>query len=247
MNTFLIVGAVVVLLIVAFVVWQRRAVRRQAEALEKIARGVRELRVRSRLVPTMNRVSEHGGEIPAEFASITQELQGEGFRVLGDVEEIDLDGSVAGRLRWFTSADNTVWGWFGVAHVVHPVMLLLSEDAGRGFAATIRSPHAPSTVVPPTVREFRLRWEEGLEAALAGQRAAVAAMSAPVRVADLEGALGGLRRLKEHVTAWRAQQDPETLLEADVRNIVGDQFENLGPTVITLVQVLETIDLATRS
>src|SRR5687768_15111907 len=104
MSTLVIVVAVVVLLVVAFVVWQRRAVKRQADAIEKVGRGVRELRVRARLMPTMNRVSEYAGEIPPEFASITEELQGEGFRMIGDVEEMDLDGQLAGRLRWFTSA-----------------------------------------------------------------------------------------------------------------------------------------------
>ena len=239
-TLFIAVAAVVVLLIVAFVVWHRRVTAQRAAALESVARGIRELRLRaSRPVP-MHAVSEHAGRIPAEFPAITEDLRNEGFRILGDVEEHDFDGRLAGRLRWFTSADTRIYGWFGIAHG-SPVMLLLSEDAGGGFVATIRSPHSPGPVVPSTVRELRIRWEEGLGEAIAGHRAALQTMSAPMGVADLDGALASLRRLKEHVGAWRARQDPETLLEADVRNIVGDQFDDLGPTLVALVQLLETI------
>ncbi|HEX6589596.1 MAG TPA: hypothetical protein VF039_11270 [Longimicrobiales bacterium] len=242
MNTLFVVAAVVVLLIVAFIAWQRRVVRRQAEGLEQVARGIRDLRTRSKVVPTMNRVATEGSGVPAQFAPIQAELEREGLRMLGDVEELNLDGSVAGRLRWFASNDGTIWGWFGLANGVVPVMLMLSEDAGRGFTATIRSPHAPSTVSPETVRELRLRWEEGLDAALDGQRAAVTAMAAPVRVTDLDGAIASLHRLKEHTNAWRTQQDPDALLEADVRNIVGDRYDELGEPVMALVAMLEMFD-----
>ena len=242
MNSLLVVLLVVVLLIVVFVVWQRRAVRRQAEGLEKVARGIRDLRMRARVVPTMNRVATEGESVPPQFATIAAELEREGFRMLGDVEELNPDGSVAGRLRWFASADGTIWGWFGLANGVVPVMLMLSEDAGRGFTATIRSPHAPSTVSPETVRELRLRWEDGLDLALDGQRASVAAMAAPIRVTDLEGAIASLHRLKEHTNQWRTQQDPDALLEADVRNIVGDRYDELGEPVMALVAMLEAFD-----
>ena len=242
MRGVLSIAVVVVLLIVAFVAWQRRAVRRQAEGLEKVARGIRELRMRARLVPTMNPVSAAGADVPAQFASIQAELEREGFRMLGDVEELDLDGTVAGRLRWFASSDGAIWGWFGLANGVVPVMLMLSEDAGRGFVVTLRSPHAPSTVGPESIRELRLRWEEGLDVALDGQRAALATLAAPVRVTDLDGAIASLHRLKEHASAWRAQQDPDGLLEADVRNIVGDRYDELGEPVMALVAMLEMLD-----
>jgi hypothetical protein len=233
--------AIIVVLIALFLVWRRRALARRMAAIESVARGIRELRMRASRQPPMNPVSEQSGTIPSEFAPITDELKQEGFRMLGDVEELDYDGGMVGRLRWFTSSDNQIYGWFGIAQG-HPVMLLLSEDAGRGFAATVRSPHAPSTVVPDTVREFRIRWESGLGEALTGHRAGLHAMAAPVRVTDLAAALASLNRLKEHVAAWRARQDPDTLLQADVRNIVGTQFEDLQPMVLAFVEVLETID-----
>ena len=232
------VALVVVASVAAFALWIRQGMRQLRETASSVAAGVRQLRAMHAEPLRMTPFPGEPSTLPPEFPAITREIALVGLRTLGDVEERSTAGDVAGLLRWFASESGEVFGWFGVTEE-GPAMLLISEGEGSGFVATLSSPHAPSTVVPGTVKESRLRWEAGLEAALTEHRSNCPTTIDLVRVETLEAGLSSLRRLKAHVADWRSKQDPEGLLEADVRSILGDDFDNLGDEVIDIVQLLE--------
>jgi hypothetical protein len=106
----------------------------------------------------------------------------------------------------------------------------------------VRAPDAPSVAVPENVRQIQVRWEEGLDAALRKHGSGLAELRDPVRVADLSSARASFGRLYTHVGAWRSTQEPERLLEADVRKIAGPRFDDLGPTLIAIVRALDDVE-----
>jgi hypothetical protein len=221
----------------------RRQVRRQEEAIQSVADNIRLLRRMAGNVPRMEPVGS-ATQVPEGLAPITRELEAAGFRKLGDVVEYLPSGQAAGVTRWVVSADGRTHGWAGVTPQGPSATLLLTEDPATGFVATLRGPDAPGVAVPPNVTQLNVPWEEGLDAALRKHGAAVADLQNPLRVADLSSAQASFGRLYAQVRAWRSIQDPERLLEADVRKIVRDRFDELGPTLITIVQALDDMESA---
>jgi hypothetical protein len=234
-----VVGGVVVLvvLVLAAVVWLRRGARDFGASLEGIVRGIVLLRRMAGVTPEYVPLPAGAPEVP-DLARAEPDLERAGLHPVGDFHEIGPAGTPAGALRWFVSRDGTVFGWMGLGPT-GPAMLLISEIPEVGFVTTLRAPHAPSTATPPTVVHERLEWDEGLDAALARHKDGVARTGEPLAVEGLDGALEGMDALKAHVAEWRAAQDPEDLLEADVRRILGDRFEDLGEAVVTLVRIAE--------
>jgi hypothetical protein len=218
--------------------------RKRAEALQTVARDIRKLRHLATVAPRMAPVQEAGEPVPEGIEPIMRDLEAARFRRLGDVVESLEDGTKVGVLRWFTAHDGVVFGWTGLVQGVTPVMLLLSEDSGAGFVATMRTFGAPLVAGPPAVREQQLTWEEGLGPALHAHREALTTFAAPVAVGDLPSALASLARLYAMKKTWRSDQDPEALLEADVRKIAGARFDEFGPLLIVMIKALDDVDAA---
>lgn len=240
MSTVLVWVAIVLCAIALTVVlWLRRGLRAYRASLEGIVQGVLQLRRMAAASPRLVALPEESPDVPP-LERAEPRLEAAGLYPVGDYHELGEDGRPAGAVRWFVSDDGTVLGWLGLS-AAGPVMLLLSEIPGRGFVTTLRAPPAPSTAVPPSVVQERLEWDEGLDAALERHAAAVARMGAALPVEGLEEALGCMDALKAHVAAWRAAQDHAGLLEADVRKILGDSYENMGETVIGLVRLAEEL------
>jgi hypothetical protein len=221
----------------------RQHVRRQAAALQSVAENIRLLRRMAGHVPRMEPVTA-STPVPEGLGPITRELEAAGFRRLGDLVEYLPDGAVAGVTRWVVSADGLIHGWAGVTPQGPAATLLVTEDPATGFVTTLRGPDAPGVAVPPNVIQQRVPWEAGLDAALERHRAELAQLTNPVRVSDLASAQGSFGRLYGQVRAWRSTQTPEQLLEADVRKITGARFDDLGPTLITIVQALDDVESA---
>jgi hypothetical protein len=51
-------------------------------------------------------------------------------------------------------------------------------------------------------------------------------------------------RLRAHARAWRAAQARDALLEADVRKILRERYDQLGETMVLLVGALEEVRTA---
>ena len=223
---------------IAGIVWLwRRSISKQADALMRVADGIVFLRKSAGVTPRMVPVGR-SAERDAQKAATTAELEAAGFRMLGDVEEFNRDGTSAGIARWIVSNDGIVFGWF--ANIPGgPVMLLVSEDAGRAFATTIRSAPAPGVTIPETVHRTDIGLDEPLATAIDIHRREVSAFRQPVAVSSLDEAFACLRRMGDHIGAWRSRQEPDSLLESDVRNVAGEHYAAVGQSLIDLVNIKE--------
>jgi hypothetical protein len=233
--------AVVILCAVALavVLWLRRALGAYRTSVEGVLQGIVRLRKMAGKSPRLEPLSPHSPDVvPLERA--VPDLESADLRPAGDFIELDEQGSPAGNERWFVAGNGVLFGWFGVTPA-GPVMLLVSEVPGHGFVTTLRAPHAPSTATPPTVVQQRLEWDEGLEAALERHLGAVARMGRPAAIGNLDAAFGSMAALRAHVAEWRAAQDPNELLEADVRKILGDKFDQMSE-MVGLVRLAEQLE-----
>ena len=223
---------------VAGIVWLwRRSINKQADALTRVADGIVLLRKSAGVTPRMVPVAR-SDERDAQLAQMAAEIEAAGFRMLGDVEEYNRDGTSAGVARWIVSGNGHVCGWFA-STPGGPVLLLLSEDAGRAFATTIRSAPAPGVTIPDTIRRTDVDLDETLATAIDIHRAETSAFGQPVAVHDLDEAFACMRRMSAHIGAWRTRQEPRGLLESDVRNIAGEHYASVGESLIQLVNLTE--------
>ncbi len=236
-TVVLVAAAVLLFLGVGVVLWLRSGAREFGASLDGVVQGIVQLRGMAGVSPQYAPVPEEAPEAMG-LTRAEPELERTGLYAVGDLYELDRDGKPAAAVRWFVSGDGTVFGWLGLSPA-GPAMLLISEIPEVGFVTTLRGPHAPSTAAPRTVVHEQLGWDEGLDAALERHGLAVGQMGGPLAVEGLEGALEGMDALKAHVAEWRAAQDPAQLLEADVRRILGDRYEDLGEAVVALVRMAE--------
>src|SRR5437763_11473093 len=66
------------------------------------------------------------------YARAEEELAGLGFVALGDLEEVDDDGTAYGIVRWFVGAEGSAVAWYAqvsaqLTKVSRPVMIFFSE------------------------------------------------------------------------------------------------------------------------
>ena len=241
--TDVLIWALVIAAAVLFTVvrmW-RRHIRKQAGAIHSVAENIRLLRRMAGVAPRLEPVTA-ATPVPEGLAPLTRELEAAGFRILGDRVERHPEGGVSGVARWFVSGDGLSFGWVGVTAAGPAAMLLVSEDPATGFLTTMRAPDAPSVAVPPSVRQRRVGWEEGLDAAVRAHAEGLAELENPMRITDLDTALASFGRLYGLVGAWRSVQDPDRLLEEDVRRIVGGRYEGFDTILIEMVRSLDSID-----
>ncbi len=242
--TYLIAVLAVILLLVLGYAWYRRTASRRY--LETLAGVVRALRRASADEASFRPVTTRDAELlePHEYFEATvRELEAHGLTVLGDLVEGRPDGTAAGVSRWFVDEDRTVCGWFGVIRnqTINPVMLLFSESDAGSFFATLRGASTLSVAQPPAIHRAHCEWGEGLARQLEYHRAPLsdaskAGAAALSRVESLEDAVALVSRLRRSVTSWRAGQNPAVLLDQDVRCVLEDRYEELGPKLIKFMR-----------
>jgi hypothetical protein len=211
--------------------WQRYKFR---VACERIAGNIALMRHRSLrktyYVPVDTR-DPRDHKAQQVFADVSQDLEGAGLKVLGDLLEQNDDGTIAGVVRWFRNDDGSVCGWFGIATHT-PVMLLFSESAGGDYFITGRGTPGLSLASPPNVHRQIVRWGDGTASALQHHLALVGAQAHDLRrVETVNDATALLARLREGAATWRAEQSQAALLEQDLRAILGDRYDRVAPRV----------------
>lgn len=228
--------AVVVAVLIGLLLWRLSAIRRRA--FEKVAEAVENMRRASLEQPryvavdTRDPRDAHARE---RFAEASRELEANGFRVLGDLMEATPDRAVTGVVAWFGDESGTICGWFGVLRGNKPVMLLFSETASGDFFVTGRGGADLRVTQPPTLHHAHGPWEEGFTEQLRRHRDQLGQRPGAVELTRVQSAEEGselVRRLRAAVTKWRAAQPPAVLLEGDVRRLLGDRYDELGPGVL---------------
>ena len=172
------------------------------------------------------------------FRDASQALAQEGFRELGDVLEIEANGSVGGRTRWFVDQSGTVCGWFGVAGgqpgiPLTPAMQIFSESSAGQSWATNRGGSTVSLTKPPFLHVSYMAWDSGLPEQVRQHRQRLGSnRSELTRLATLEDATSLLQRLRASVRQWRAGRPSRQLLEEDLRTLLQDRHDELAPALL---------------
>lgn len=175
------------------------------------------------------------------YALLTGELESLGMTILGDREELNLDGSSAGVARWFVDSARRVSGWCSVftgPKRAIEVVMLFSELDPTAFVTTTRGGPNHPLAAPPTLDRRHLESGVALSECLRQHysRADTHAAARMVETPDLEAAEALVDRLREHLAGWRAAQDPDTLLREDLRSTLGRRYDELGPALFKVMQ-----------
>ena len=245
--TYQVVGVVAILvLLVASDLSIRMTKRRR---LERLASRVAEMRRLATQATRRRPVGPEDARLAAPhdlLEAVERELSEQGLLVLGDLVEERPDGSPAGITRWFVDPGRTVCGWFGVARTresgaINPIMMLFSEADSGEFFVTGRGASSRTLARPPSVHRTFLGWSDGLARVLEQHRAHVAqgasgGGAALRRVERIDEAVALLGRMRESTARWRASQPPAALLEEDVRLVLQERSEDLGPHLVRLMR-----------
>ena len=199
--------------------WQKR---QQLARLESLIRDARTLAltdidyepVDARWMPYLD-----GLDVPA------------GMTALGDFVEHPVGRSASGALRACGDPDATTVGWLArAAEGRGPVVAILMSTTTDEVYVTRHTPARGGHLsAAPWAHTDDAPYTLGLAAAVARHRARVAAAKGLTAVHTLADMQAELRRVRAKTIAWRQSMTPETLLDRDLRSILGAKYDALGP------------------
>lgn len=154
-----------------------------------------------------------------------------GMTALGDFVEHPVGRSASGALRAFVDPDGTTFGWLAkAAEGRGPVVAILMSTTPDDVYVTRHTPARGGQLsAAPWAHTDDAPYALGLASAVARHRARVAAAKGLTAVHTLEDMQAELRRVRAKTIAWRQSMTPETLLDRDLRSILGAKYDALGP------------------
>jgi hypothetical protein len=212
--------------------------------VRRVANGVLQLRQLAS-APVIRRPvgTDHPalGEHAATYARFDDEVAAVEGTLLGDSEELAASGKSNGVTRWFTDRTGHIVGWFGVGHAAGKpasVVYCITELTPAAYVASSRSPTSRFLCIPPDCSREFLSPGTSLEALLSQHRVRVGrhAGATASLVRNKEEAQATVDRYRDHVRAWRERQDRETLLDQDLRSVLGQHYSRLGPAVARILR-----------
>lgn len=154
-----------------------------------------------------------------------------GMVALGDFVEHPAGRSPSGALRAFADPDGTTFGWLARAATGNgPVVAILMSATADDVYVTRHTPaRGGHLAAAPWAHTDDAPYALGLPAAIQRHAARVASAKGLVVVRTLEEMQAELRRVRARTIAWRQAQAPQTLLDRDLRSILGEKYDALGP------------------
>jgi hypothetical protein len=154
-----------------------------------------------------------------------------GMTALGDFVEHPVGRSPSGALRAFVDADHTTFGWLARASEGRgPVVAILMSTTPDAVYVTRHTPARGGQLsAAPWAHTDDAPYTLGLPAAVDRHRARVAAAKGLTALHTLDELQAELRRVRGKTIAWRQSMAPETLLDRDLRSILGAKYDQLGP------------------
>ncbi|HEY1554964.1 MAG TPA: hypothetical protein VGF94_09035 [Kofleriaceae bacterium] len=162
----------------------------------------------------------------ATLDELGAELQAAGLVVLGDAASTrDPKPS-----RWFADSAGTAFGWIAVldARWMHLHVAVVVSRRGDEVFLTRRVPASAALAEPPFLHRAEVPVAMAFAEALAHHRARVGSAAGLVAVHALDEATRELEQLRARTVAWRQTQDPASLLDRDLRAILGRHYPQLG-------------------
>jgi len=215
-----IVFAAAVLIAFSAIGYQRR--RQGLARLEEQIRKLRLLAVRA--------VKYRPAEAPMQgLAKQTEQLEQLGCTLLGDM--IEESATDALPTRWFLAGDKTTFGWIALAQsIMGPTEVAMLMSVGERATITMCSPRAaPGLAQPPHIdRVVRVGFLD-LKAAFAehAKRKPEDART----IESIDDALAAVEDVRSRTATWREAQAPQTLLDRDLRSVLGQHYDKLGKTL----------------
>ena len=154
-----------------------------------------------------------------------------GVTALGDFVERPVGRSASGALRAFVDPDHTTFGWLArAAEGRGPVVAILMSTTPDDVYVTRHTPARGGQLsAAPWAHTDDAPYTLGLAAAVERHRARVAAAKGLTAVHTLDEMQAELRRVRARTIAWRQSVAPQTLLDRDLRSILGAKYDQLGP------------------
>ncbi len=238
--------SIILLLVLASFVTLMRPRGPNRRALARLAAGVNRMRAMAALESKYHPVPDaQAADSPLAkyYVDETAEIQNCHCHLLGDLAEERTDGSLTPPTRWFVDDTGTICGWFGVVEgrlgaPVREVVSVFSEGPGGVFYTTNRGGATMGTADPPDHHRAQCAWSDGLARQLEIQRTQVPAdaRATLTHVATADEATALLGRLRKSKADWRAKQPADALLDLDLRHILQDRYETLGPALLAYMK-----------
>lgn len=154
-----------------------------------------------------------------------------GMTALGDFVERPAGRSPSGALRAFADPEGTTFGWLARAATAGgPMVAILMSTTADDVYLTRHTPARGGHLAPaPWAHIDDAPYALGLPAAIERHRARAASAKGLVVVRTLEDMQAELRRVRTKTIAWRQAQAPHTLLDRDLRSILGEKYDSLAP------------------
>lgn len=204
---------------------------RARRQLTELAAQIRELREHA-IKPVTYR-SVGNPSLADDLDAVTLEAEKAGFTMLGDyLEESPVRGEGM-PMRWFVDARGTTFGWmapFDVKGKREIVIVLMSHELASQ-TITSRAPKASALSRPPFVHVQHVDVGASFKETVAKHRE-LAQLDEETRgfvpVKTFEQLGHELERMRGKAIAWRESQAADELLDADLRSLLGGQYDRLG-------------------
>jgi len=196
--------------------------------LERIERALRQARENAHGPSPWRVATERDRELVALLAAaLTDErsLEALGFQRLGDLVG-ELPGQPATLAMRVLVKDATVAGVMVTRSAPSTVRISLSSYGADRQRTTSRGGDGRSLAMPPWIRLVHMNAGASV-ADLLSEHTAFAPADERV-FATLDDSLAHIATQRERVQHWRDAQPPDELLEADLRGLLGAQYERAG-------------------
>lgn len=207
---------------------------RLRQRLALLAAQIRALRTHA-LEPVTYREVSVDAAVAQALDTATHEAEALGLVMVGDYVEETSVPTDERPMRWFVDKAGTTFGWmapFSADGTEHVVVVLMSHELDRQ-TITARQPPSSMLTRPPFVSLQQVVVDTTIEDTLARHRDHAGLADADrsfVPVHSFDEVRHEVARMRDKVIAWRKQQPADELLEADLRSLLGAQYDRLaGP------------------
>lgn len=222
------IGKIILLIAIAIAVILVLRARRQLAFLAAQIRELREHAIKPLTYRPMG-----SPELADELDAITREAEKAGFTMLGDYLEESPVRETGMPMRWFVDARGTTFGWmapFEVRGKREIVIVLMSHELATQ-TITARAPKSSALFRPSFVHVQHVELATPFKDTVAKHRE-LAKLDDETRgfvpVKTFEQLSHELERMRGKVIAWREAQPKDELLDADLRTLLGGQYNRLG-------------------
>jgi len=223
----ILVGAVTSAAMSLFVVLRRRAAVKSAVMVVREGREDASARARYREIAAGD---EHA-ELMTGFKADGFELEPLGFRLLGDLVAERADGSPRAVARCWLDDKGTTFAYLVVNLRWRDMPTLTLESQTSTEALLTMRTTAAELAKPPFVHRQTVDPLVGHAELITRHRAFVRrhdARESLVQVASLDELRDAITRSNARTVAWRRAQEPDALLDADLRGLLGRGYARHG-------------------